>query len=180
MACSTLWTDPKRGKLVAFTEPAFYQPLYVYARVDDARFSGKKEELNNKDVVFSMIDGGYSAAVVERHFPDADINSLAAINTFAEVILNVANGKADAVISDPIFIDDFNQNNPGKKLVRVYDEPIVVFGNAFAVSIHEPEMKEMISNTVKYMIQTGEIKEITKDFREKYPGSMILPKKTYE
>jgi ABC-type amino acid transport substrate-binding protein len=180
LSCSTLWNDPRRGKLVAFSDVVFYQPIYAYARADDTRFTGKLEEINAENIAISMIDGGYSASVADRLFPKAKHNSLAQMSNWSEAILNVATGKADVIFSDDMFIGDFNANNE-KKLKKIsLAEPVAHFGNSFAVNINEPALKEMISNTVKYMHQTGEIEALTADFRVKYPGVMLLPKKTYQ
>ena len=179
VSCSTLWNDPKRDKLVAFSDIVFYQPIYAYARADDDRFTGKMEEINDENVTITMIDGGYSKSVADRLFPKAQHNSMPQMTNWSEVILNVATGKADVIFSDDIFIKDFNANNERKLKKIPLAKPVAHFGNSFAVGIKEQELKEMISNAVKYMHQTGEIEAITADFRAKYTGAMILPKKPY-
>lgn len=93
---------------------------------------------------------------------------------------NVADGKADVLIADALSIQNFNQNNK-KKLKRVpVSEPTAVYGAAYAVSIKEPELHRMIENVVQYMVQSGEIERLTRDFRAQYPDVILLPKIPYE
>src|SRR3990172_12197582 len=43
MLCSGFWVHPNVGKFAFFSRPVFYQPVFVVARADDARFTAKTD-----------------------------------------------------------------------------------------------------------------------------------------
>jgi ABC-type amino acid transport substrate-binding protein len=179
-ACSLLWIDPMRGKQVAYTRPAFYNALHVYAKAGDARFTGKMEELNNPDIKISVQDGDITPELVKRYFPKAQIVALPQSASGSEIFLNVVTGKADVTFGDNIGVKNFNDANE-VKLERIpLRRPVTVYANSIAVGIHETELKEMLDATVAYLLDTGKIAEIVEKFSKEYPDAIVLSKRPYE
>ena len=56
----------------------------------------------------------------------------------------------------------------------------MLYGNSFAVGIHEYELKEVLEATVSYLVDTGRIDDLTAEFLKKYPDSIIPASKSYE
>jgi len=180
VACSSLWNDPLRGKHVAYTQPIFFTGLYIYSRAGDARFTGKIDEINSPDIKIAVQDGELGVTLAHRYFPKAQLVALPDLVTPADIYMNVTTGKADVTIGDGISSQKFNVMNEAKLSRVPLAKPLTVYGNSFAVGIHEPELKEIIDNTVRYMIQTGEIEDQTKEFRTQYPDALVLPSSPYE
>jgi polar amino acid transport system substrate-binding protein len=180
VACSTMWRDPSRSKMLSFTRPIFYTSMHAYVRADDKRFKGKSiNEINNANVSIVVQDGDYSSQIAERSFPLAKTIDLPQMASEADKLTNVATGKADVVFSDNLMIEGFNENNE-KKLKRIpFEHPLAVYANVIPVSIDELKLKEMLDSTIAYMHDTGKIEQITKEFRQKNPQSIILPKSDY-
>lgn len=176
VACTSLWNDPSRGRLVAFTDPAFYMVSHVFVRAGEASKYKSLEDLNRSDLRISVQDGGSTYELAQRLFPKAKLAPLSQTNQSNELFVQVVTGKADVMISDQLAVDRFNENND-KKLERIkLLKPVNVFGNSYAVGINEHALKEVLNTTVAYMTQTGEFEELTKEFREKYPGNIYFPK----
>lgn len=180
VACSTLWNDPVRGKRVAYTRPIFFSAIYAYARADDDRFSGDLREINRPEIKIVVQEGDVTSILARRRFPEAKTTELSSLASWADVYLTVTTGKADITFGDPISVAKFNAANDNALERIPFDEPLTVYGNALAVSIHETELRDMLDNTIAYMIQTGEIGELTRDFRTQYPHAIVLPAKPYE
>lgn len=179
VACSAFWIDPKRGMHVSYTKPIFYQPIYLYAREDDERFTGDIAEINSKDIKISAQEGDISYELAKRNFPEATIFSMPQDMSPGELFLNVTTGKADITPGHDVMVRHFNENNE-KKLKRIpTSEPLVVYGTALAVGIQENELKELLDASVTYLLNTGRIEKITEEFRKEYPDAIILPKKAY-
>lgn len=180
LACSLLWIDPARGKLVAYTRPLFYTPVYAYARADDTRFTGKTQEIDNPGTRIVVQESDVTAALAGRYFPQAKNMALPSSAQTSELLLSVTTGKADVVFSDPVNIEMFNAAQD-KKLKKIpLPQPIVIYGNAYAVSIHEPELKEMMDAAVIYLLDTGTVDGIFADFLKDHPGAIIPVRKPYE
>ena len=179
VACSSLWNDPVRGKHVAYTQPLFYTALHLYVRDGDSRFSGNLEEINSPEVRIVIQDGDISNILAKQYFPKAQLVPLTDLVSAADIYLNVTTGKADVTFGDGISIPKFNAMNEVKLKRIPLAKPITVYGNSLAVGIHDLELKEVIDNTVRYMIQIGEIEQLTKEFRESYPDAIVLPSSPY-
>ncbi len=179
VACSTLWNDPARGKILAMTQPVFYTAIYAYMREGDARFTGKLEEINNPDVRIAVQEGDFTYALAVRQFPRAQLVSIPPNVAATDAFLNVTTGKADVTFIDGVAMSDFNKNN-AVKLARIpLARPVAVYGNTLAVGIKETELRDMLETTIRYMLQTGTIESVTADFRKEYPDAIILPAKPY-
>lgn len=180
VACSTMWRDPSRSKMLAFTRPVFYTAMHGYVRADDDRFKGKSlSEIDNPQVSIVVQDGDFSYQLAKRSFPSAKIVSLPQLASEADKLTNVVTGKADIVFSENLMIEAFNENNE-KKLKRIpFEQPLSIYANVIPVSIDELKLKEMLDSTIAYMHDTGKIEQITKEFRQKNPQSIILPKSDY-
>jgi len=180
VACSTMWIDPARARQVAYTRSIFYTPIYAYARADDKRFTGKPEELDDPSVRIITQDSDITGALARRYYARAKHISLPQTAMWSDLYLSVTTGKADIAFAEPVSVQQFNENQT-VKLKRVeLPAPIVVYGNAYAVGIHEHELKEMLDATVSYLLDTGRIQALTDDFEKKYPGSIISVGKPYE
>jgi polar amino acid transport system substrate-binding protein len=178
VACSMLWLDPQRGKQVAYTRPLFYTALHAFTRADETRFTGKAEEINNAGVRIIVDEGDIGYKLAKKKFPAAQLVSLPATASVAEYFMNVTTNKADIIIIDSVSAADYSRSQ-NIKLKRIpLSEPLVGYGTALAVGIHETEMKEMLDTTVSYLQDTGILEEIVEKFQKEYPDAILMPQKS--
>ena len=178
LSCTPLWTDPVRGKLVSFSEPVFYNTMHAFTRATEEKFTSYTS-INQEDVKITAQDGGYGIGIASRLFSKAKVVSVAQQAQWQDIFLNVANNKADILFADSLSVKNYNKNNENKLKKIELGGPVVVYGNSFAVDVRDHAMLEMINTAVRYLLMTGEIEALTREFREKYPDVILLPKKPY-
>lgn len=164
-------------KFLDFGDPFFFAPVFVYVRSDDARF----KSLNGFDatgVKLVGIDGDISVDLARRRFPKAETTTLPANSDAAQIMMNVANGKADGAIIDPGVVQEFNKTNPpGLKPVPVH-QAVAVYPISFSVTKGEGELLKVLDGAVSALYNTG----ITAQIVAKYnlpPDTIYLPAKPY-
>jgi polar amino acid transport system substrate-binding protein len=148
-----------RARLVDFTTPINYYPMYLYARADESRFDSKYERVNNSAVKIVGFDGTSQLKLAEDSFPEADVLSIPLMANQSDAFLHVVGGKSDLTVSDAAGAELFRKNNPGK-LRRVEGPPINVYAGTMAVRIGEDRLRRMIDNATYDFINRGLIERI--------------------
>ncbi|MDD3183592.1 MAG: amino acid ABC transporter substrate-binding protein [Proteobacteria bacterium] len=165
MFCSTVWTSAARAHKALLTSPLFYIPLFVFVRNDVPTYDHHLEKLNNEAVSFSVMDGTTLEAVAKSTFPKATLKSLPAGADHIQPILDVASGKADAVVYDQFNVLNYNRRNPDTALRQVLsDAPIRTYGESFAVAMGEWELREMINSALSELQHDGTIDAILRKY----------------
>jgi len=173
VGCSPLWTDPERGKILAFTQPIFYSAVHAYARADDARFTGKIDDVNKPDIKLAVQEANVSLELASLTFPKASQLSLPGSMSGEEVALNIVTHKADVLFAEDSVVENFNKAQD-KKLKRVpFPRPLRLYGVAFPVDIHEQELRDMLNIAIADMINSGELETIINKYRKDYPSSFV-------
>ncbi len=157
--CSGGWPNASRGKLVDYTTPIGYLPMYGYTRADDTRFDNNLDAINNPDVRYVAIDGETSAHIRKRRFPNSTLVSLPQITPFTDLLLNVETGKADVAVIDASQAYGYLSANPGS-IRRVASDPIRVLQMNAGVAQNNFEFLEMIDTATKELIYDGVIDQI--------------------
>jgi ABC-type amino acid transport substrate-binding protein len=141
-------------KYVDYTSWAFYTPVFVYLRANEAKFTDLSK-LNDPTAEFVGIDGDLSIDLVTLRFPKAKIQTLSNMTDPAQMLLNVVDGKADAVILDPYTAEAFMRNNPGKIQSYTAEGPLAVYPLGFSVRWGEPELKAVLSRATEMAQNIG-------------------------
>lgn len=158
--CAGAWRNSERGKSVISTTPMFYSPIYPYVRVGDHRFDGDLRKVNDPRYRVSAMDGEQSDIVATHDFPEAKKVSVPQLGQVSDILMNVADGKADIVFTEPVFVSGFIKANPGK-LRKLQSEPYQVFETApVVVDIHEPMLRDMLDGAVVEILNFGEMDKI--------------------
>ncbi|MGE4351193.1 MAG: substrate-binding periplasmic protein [Bdellovibrionales bacterium] len=170
--CVGAWPSAARARQIAQTEPFSYQPYYAYVRVDDARFDGHAEAMNDPAVRLSVMDGDTSQIIARSDFPKAQTVSLTEMANPSEMLLNVANGKTDVAFIDPAFMGRFEKTNPGK-LRRIEGiAPLRVSGNVFFIAQGEDKLRQMLNTALTEQLTSGAVEKILRRY-EKVPHSIL-------
>jgi polar amino acid transport system substrate-binding protein len=161
--CGILFATPSRAREMDFTMPLLFHPAYLVARADDTRFDNNYEAANNPSIKFATLEGEYSSIAANEQFPKAQKVALPQNSNGSELLLNLANGKADLVITEKLTFLLYDKGNPGKLRI-VAGPPESVIAAGFPVPQNEPALKNVLDTTMLYLHNTGIIDKLFKKF----------------
>ncbi|MBK9142102.1 MAG: transporter substrate-binding domain-containing protein [Candidatus Melainabacteria bacterium] len=85
-----IWTNANRAKQADFSDPLFFNPIFVYARKGDQRFGhGNLDKLNSPDFSIATIDGETAESIAREDFPKARTVSLPQLTDLARMLLTM-------------------------------------------------------------------------------------------
>jgi len=172
MIATPIWTNSNRARLVDFSKPIYYSPIYVWVKAGDKRFNEKNlETLNSEKSKIATVDGETAEVIANEDFPKAKKLSLTQLSGVEQVLLNVSTGKADASFEEPAVAQDFLAHNPGTIESISKTKPIRVFPNCWMFKRGEMEFKDMLDTALSQIINSGAAEKIISKY-EKYPGTL--------
>jgi ABC-type amino acid transport substrate-binding protein len=180
LVVSGIWPNASRAKLVSFSEPLYYSGIGVYVRQNDSRFSGDLGAFNSENIKIATIDGEMSDIIARGQFPRAQRVSLPQLSDVSQVLLNIAQGRADVTFVEPYIGNQFLQNNPGSVKNLVPQKPIRIFGNTVMFRRGQPEFESMLNTAMVELINSGFVDGLV-DKYETFPGALFrrsLPYRT--
>ena len=178
--CSGIWPIATRARSMDFTIPIYYSAMYAYVRADDTRFDQDLLSVaNNQNITFSGQDGIIAYKLALQLFPKAQKIVLPQISPQTEILTMVAQRKTDITISDRISASLYMEKNPEKLKQVITDKPLGVFGNTIAIKTGENELRRMLDNATKDLINRGIINQIVSKY-EKFEGSLYRISSPYE
>ncbi|MFZ2620646.1 MAG: transporter substrate-binding domain-containing protein [Alphaproteobacteria bacterium] len=158
--CAGVWRDADTGKFVAFTQPIFYSPVYGYVRADDHRFDADVSLANHAGIRISAMDGEQSDVIAQAYFPLAQRVSVQQMGQISDILMNVANNKADIVFTEPSFANGYMKNNPNV-LRKVSEKPYQLYQTSpISVEIREVQLREMLDNALTQLVNFGRVDKI--------------------
>ncbi len=171
--CVSVWLSAARSQRVEMTVPELYMPLYAFVRDDDTRFDGNLSALNDEKNTVVVVDGSTTQAVAATSFPKAKQLALPDSSDGAQTPLTLSMRKADVMFNDEFSVNEFNKNNPDKKLRRVANVgPVRTFPEVFAVGKGEWELRDILSAAIHELNNSGVIGQIL-DKYEPVPGAFL-------
>jgi polar amino acid transport system substrate-binding protein len=178
--CTPVTFTVARARQALFTEPFAYVPFYVYVRKDEPRFNGAEAyaALNAGDVTFMTLDGDLTEIFAKQKFPAAKTLSAGNLTDAARLYLNVADGKADAIIGEPVFSGIFMENNPGK-LRQVAAPPVHVVAATAAVGMGEHNLLAFFNTAFTALTESGALAEVISRYVP-HKGDVLMAAKPYE
>lgn len=177
--CGGVWPTSTILKKVDFTTPIYYIPIGVYTKKGDTRFDYNLDRANKPDTKVSAIDGLVTMRIAKSDFGDAQLLSYPQLTPTSEMLLSVANGKADITFTDKITVGEFMKNNPGLLQEVKLDKPIRIFGNTSAVLKGEQDFLNMLNYANEELINSGIIDKILEKYEET-PGTLIRVNELYK
>lgn len=182
MLCSGFWVHPNVGKYALFSRPFMFQPVFLVARADDARFDGPLN-LNDPLLTMSALDGDNPVNIAQADFPKAKIMTLPNLTDFSEVLVSVATKKADFTLVDAATFGAFDRYNKGKlRLVHV-DKPVRIYPVSYAFAADDVTLRDAVNAALDEMILDGSMDKIFDKYNEfphAYYRAVVPFKNTYE
>ncbi|WBW97856.1 transporter substrate-binding domain-containing protein [Oceanirhabdus sp. W0125-5] len=158
MIISSMTITPAREERVDFSNPYTTSQLMMLVHKDSKVQSA--DDLNNSDVVIASKTGTIGALWAKENAPNATIKN---VNEEASAVLEVAQGKADVFIYDPLSVIRHHENYPDT--TRTVLEPLPnTKGWGVAVRKGESELIDKLNEFIKNAKEDGTYDEI----REKY------------
>ena len=177
IVCHPLYVNSARARAAFFTDAVSYNPTYIVTRADDSRFDAGYMTLNNPQYKMAFLEGEITAIFAEQKFPKSAKHSVPQIQGYGFVLKDVAMGKADATISDPVSVANFNKANPEK--LKVLQPPLVVNAVAYPIA-QDTRLKEMLDVTINEMLMDGWINNMTATKYPEYWENILPVGKPYE
>ncbi len=168
--CAGIWPIGTTITAVDFTDPLYYIAINAYTRAGDTRFDNDLSILNDSRYTIADIDGLVPARIAAQDFPKAQTLSLPATSPASDMLLSVADGKADITFTDAITAGDFSKNNLNKLRLVPRKMPIRVFGNTIAVGKNNEPFLRMLNNATQELRDSGAIDRILDQY-EPYQNS---------
>lgn len=156
MLGTQMWPNSARAREAVFSAAPMNSMLYPFVKTGDTRFNADLSKLNSDQYTVSAVDGEMATFIAAQDYPNAKLNALPQTVSYAEVFLNIVNGKADITFVEPSAANDFLKTNPGK-ITRVGNSPVRTFGNSFAFARGEDSMADMWNVTIGEMIADGTV-----------------------
>lgn len=176
--CASVFILPRAG-VMDYTTPYVYVPTYGYTRVGDTRFDNNLAAVNNSKVTVALIDGEGSSTIVQQRYPKLKPYALPQMADISQMLLAVAEKKADIGFVLPTVYNQFQENNPGKLRRVPSKDPLHVFAVSFAIKPDEPAMKNLLNFMMTQLIVSGEMDRIV-DKYEPAPGTFLHADKPYK
>ncbi len=179
MIASTFWTNAARAKVILFSKPLFFTPIFVFARHGDKRFLNHISAINSKDVTIATVDGGTAQVIAESDFPRAKTLSLPELSDFTQDLLNIITKKADVTFAEPALVNRFCQKNPGTIDNVSPKQPLRVFQNCWIFKRGEYEFKSMFDTVLEELLNSGEVDKVLARY-ETAPGEIYRDRAPYQ
>ncbi|MBM3695814.1 MAG: transporter substrate-binding domain-containing protein [Actinobacteria bacterium] len=139
---------PARLEQLWFTCP--YVPYRQVAVVNDGAGITSKEQLNDPNVTITALIGSTAANLVSSTFPQAKLVELEQAPAFLEV----ASGRADAIVVEEYMAIPFVRQNPGTSILNP-DAPFKQEYGAWALPRGEVVWKDYLNGWLGYYIANG-------------------------
>ena len=153
-----MWPNEAREKVAVFSIAPMDSVLYPYVKKGDTRFSNNLGLLNSSEYKISVVDGELAVFIAQEDYPMAKLVALPQLSSYAEVFLNIVQGKADVSFNEPSAAADFLKSNPNT-IEKVGNEPVRAFGNSFAFKKNSALVNEW-NIAIQELINSGEINKI--------------------
>ncbi|MGM0502291.1 MAG: transporter substrate-binding domain-containing protein [Bacillota bacterium] len=146
---SSMTITPARAKKVAFSNPYTTSQLMMLVHQDSKVQS--HQDLNDSEVTIVSKTGTIGALWAKSNAPQANIKN---VEEEATAVLEVAQGKGDVFIYDPLSIIRHHNNYPDS--TRAILEPLPnTKGWGIAMRKGQPELKEKINEFIKTAKEDG-------------------------
>jgi len=167
---SPAWSNSTRGRSAEFAQPIYYSAINAYVRSNDSRFDKSINIANDKGYKIATVDGETSQLIASRQFPNAQTLQLPQSTDVSQMLLNVADGKADMAFLEPTIANEYIKNNPGKIKNVSIDKPVVIYGNVMMIKKGEFTFKTTMDNAITELLNNGYVDGLISQYEKDYPG----------
>ncbi len=164
VSLGALTRNVDRAKLIDFTVPVHTEVLAVLAT--DQIEGDSWEDFNKEGVTLANMRGNWTVGWIEENMPNVEIEL---VDSIADTVRLVAQGRADAIVENIDFFMGFTGNHDNVTW-RVVEDPIFVAFCAAGVSQGNEQLTEVLNIALYDLHSSGAIKEI---WEENYGAPML-------
>lgn len=164
ISLGALTRNTERAKLIDYTVPLHTEVLAVLAT--DKIEGSSWEDFNKDGVTLANMRGNWTVGWIEENMPDVEIEL---VDTLADTVRLVAQGRADAIVENIDFFMAFTENYSDVNW-RVVENPIFVAYCAIGVSQGNDNLTEVLNIGLYNLHSSGMINETW----EKHYGAPML------
>ena len=166
IALGAMTRTPERAKLIGFTVPLHTESM-VAITTDKINVQTWRD-LDREDITLVNIRGNFSVSVVKEKLPKP---KRLLVDTHADTIRAIAQGRADALVENPgwllSFMNKFENIN-----WRILDEPVLLSHCSIGVGKGNQNLRQYLNVLLYDLHSSGTINEIWKKW---YGAPMTIP-----
>jgi ABC-type amino acid transport substrate-binding protein len=170
LAMVGLFRLAQRAEVILFSNAWGFNTMIVVARED--RNFGSMEDINNENVTLASISGTAEEEAMRRYFPKAKVRSVVT-DKLATVFLELAAGRADAMLIETTTARIFMKENSELKIRDLGWEPINPQGYSYAIAPGEYHFQQFIN----VWMERTETSGLKAKFWKKWNGPDSIPGK---
>ena len=158
ISLGALTRNAERAKLIDYTVPLHTEVLAVLAT--DQIEGDSWEDFNKEGVTLANMRGNWTVGWVEENMPNVELEL---VDTLADTVRLVGQGRADAIVENIDFFMAFTENYPDVNW-RVVEEPIFVAYCAIGVSQGNENLTEVLNIILFDLHSSGTVNAIWEQF----------------
>ena len=163
-----LTATPERKKAISFSRPYVPYAQVLAVRPDDTT-PATIAAWNSSDKTITSLQGSTAEQRVQNQFPNATSKSFPDQNA---AFLEVATGRADAIVVENYLVAQFNKSNPGNKLKEApFKRPLTVEYGSWAVQKGNTALARYLSGFICKAQNNGTLAR----FYQKTEGTKLPP-----
>ena len=157
-------------RVADFSQPIFFGGAEAYVRANDSRFDAKLAILNDSQFRIATTDGEVTDAIALKDFPKAKRTSMPQLTDISQLLLSVADGKADVTFVEPHVAYEFLKNNPGKLKAAHPGDPLRLYPNTLMLKQDDTVFRRVLDNAIAELQNNGFVDQILLKY-EPFPGA---------
>ncbi|MCP4328689.1 MAG: transporter substrate-binding domain-containing protein [Alphaproteobacteria bacterium] len=166
ISLGALTRNSERAKLIDYTVPLHTEVLAVLTT--DKVTANKWQDLNSDEYTLANMRGNWTVPWTEENIPNANLEL---VDTLADTVRLVGQGRADAIVENIDFYMAHTKNYPDVKW-RVIEEPIFVAYCAIGVGKGNADLVEVLNIILYALHSDGVVNEI---WEASYGAPMLVP-----
>ncbi len=139
ISMGALTRNSERAKLIDFTTPLHTEVLAVLAT--DKIEGDSWEDFNKEGVTLANMRGNWTVGWIEENMPNVELEL---VDSIADTVRLVAQGRADAIVENIDFFMGFTENHADVTW-RVVEDPIFVAYCALGISQGNDDLTEVLN-----------------------------------
>ncbi|CAN5761366.1 N/A [soil metagenome] len=166
ISLGALTRNAERAKVIDYTVPLHTEVLAILATSEVE--GGSWEDLNRDGITLANMRGNWTVGWIEENMPEV---GLELVDTIADTVRLVAQGRADAIVENIDFFMGFTENHPEVEW-RVLDDPIFVAYCGIGVSQGNDQLREVLNIVLFDLHDSGTVNEL---WEAAYGAPMLRP-----
>lgn len=140
-----------------------YTPVYAWKASSNSTLNSVTD-INKTDKRIAVIDGEMSKKIAQLRFPKANIVSYPQMTSFAQIMTDVKNGKADVFFAEKAVTEDFLENNPDSVESLSVDQPVMAFPVTLMTDQNASLLVNLLNAHIKEMQLDGSLQALANSY----------------